>query len=310
MPKINICTVVTGETLAEFRQNLQDIQRVSDFVELRVDYINGFKPEDVAAIKEKTTKRAIFTCRHQDEGGKFTGSEKERLAIIAEAAVAGFDHIDIELSAIDNLDRSRVSEGTKIICSYHDFDKTPNYKELTGIVDQMRAKQVDVIKIVTTAKDDKDVKKLMKLLINKAADERMIVLGMGEEGKITRIIAPLFGSYLTFASAGDSETAPGQIDIEELREIYGQIDKSAQIMANKLPTEHESTQPADRLDEEALEEEYSGPSARTIQREKAKRAPQGQTKGGLAERLKSNRGFVRSRRQPTIKIIDKTKKDG
>lgn len=303
MDKINICAVVIGKTLEEFLQNLQDIQQVSDFVELRVDYIEGLKSEDIAAIKEKTTKRAIFTCRRQDKGGKFTGSEEERLAIIQEALSAGFDHVDIELSAIDDLDRTQVSAETKVICSHHDFTKTPNYKELAEIADQIRASQVDIIKIVTTVKNDADVKNLLKLLTNKAAEEKMIVLGMGEEGKITRIIAPLFGGYLTFASAGDSQTAPGQIGIGELQGIYEQIDKSAHIMMDDQQTKRVFDE------EEELEKEYGGPSVRTIRHEKAKQAPQGQTKGGLVERLKSNRGFTHSRRQPNIKIIDKTNQD-
>ena len=62
-------------------------------------------------------------------------------------------------------------------------------------------------------------------------------------------------------------------------------------------------------EKEVLEEEHGGLSARTIRQEKAKRAPQGQTKGGLAQKVKVSRGFQRSSQQPKIKIIDKTNKD-
>ena len=62
-----------------------------------------------------------------------------------------------------------------------------------------------------------------------------------------------------------------------------------------------------QLTEEALEEKYGEPSARTARREKAKRAPRGQTRGGLAQKVKVNKGFQKSSRQPKIKIVDKTK---
>ncbi|NQV13609.1 MAG: hypothetical protein HQ530_04910 [Parcubacteria group bacterium] len=65
--------------------------------------------------------------------------------------------------------------------------------------------------------------------------------------------------------------------------------------------------PQKRLTPEELEEKYGEPSTRTVKREKEKRAPQGQTKSGLAQRIKTNKGFQRSSRQPKIKIVDKTK---
>jgi len=44
---------------------------------------------------------------------------------------------------------------------------------------------------------------------------------MGEEGKISRIMAPYFGSYLSFASLErGAESAPGQLTVEEMREIF------------------------------------------------------------------------------------------
>lgn len=65
--------------------------------------------------------------------------------------------------------------------------------------------------------------------------------------------------------------------------------------------------PQNQPTEEELEEDYGEPSARTARREKQKRAPKGQTKGGLARKLKVSKGFQRSSRKPKIKIIDKTK---
>jgi 3-dehydroquinate dehydratase type I len=44
---------------------------------------------------------------------------------------------------------------------------------------------------------------------------------MGQAGKISRILSPLFGGIFTYASVSKGrESAPGQLTITELREIY------------------------------------------------------------------------------------------
>ena len=52
----------------------------------------------------------------------------------------------------------------------------------------------------------------------------MVVLGMGEMGKITRIMAPFLGAEFTFAAMDEGkETAPGQIPYLKMKEIEGYI---------------------------------------------------------------------------------------
>jgi len=62
----------------------------------------------------------------------------------------------------------------------------------------------------------------MKLIsYAKKTNRKIIALCMGEEGKISRIMAPYFGSYLSFASLErGAESAPGQLTVEEMREIF------------------------------------------------------------------------------------------
>lgn len=220
MKNKKICVPVTGLNLGEFLENLNMIEKFCDFVELRVDYIEDLKIEDVDVIASEVKMESIFTCRKKNEGGKFEGSEEERLKILEKALGKNFDHVDIELSSIDQINLSERSNQTKIICSYHNFDKTSEYKDLESVVNQIRDKDIDILKIAMMSNNEEDNNKLLKLFLNKVKDEEMIVLGMGEAGKITRILLPLLGGYLTYASIGGRETASGQIDIEELKNIY------------------------------------------------------------------------------------------
>jgi 3-dehydroquinate dehydratase len=48
-----------------------------------------------------------------------------------------------------------------------------------------------------------------------------VCFAMGELGKVSRLLSPLFGGYFTFASFDrGSETATGQMTIQEMRDAY------------------------------------------------------------------------------------------
>jgi 3-dehydroquinate dehydratase-1 len=52
--------------------------------------------------------------------------------------------------------------------------------------------------------------------------ENTIGIAMGDIGKYTRIVAPIFGSPITFASI-DKESAPGQLDIKTTKNILRKL---------------------------------------------------------------------------------------
>ena len=215
---IKICSVVTGKGLEEFLDNLHKVQEVSNVVELRVDYIKDLSIEHLDIIKKHTIKENIFTCRSIKEGGKFAGSKEELKSIIYKANELQFNHIDIEISMLENINFD--NKNCKIIGSYHNFNNTPNYDELLNIYKNIKQYDfIDIVKIATNVINDNDNIELVKLLINK--DKDIIVLGMGEKGKITRIISPLLGGYLTFASVDNNISASGQISLNDLIKIYG-----------------------------------------------------------------------------------------
>jgi len=64
--------------------------------------------------------------------------------------------------------------------------------------------------------------KLCKYFSKIGEDRNIICFCMGEMGKFSRIACFRFGSYLTFGSMKE-ETAPGQLHINKLRELYGLI---------------------------------------------------------------------------------------
>jgi len=223
MKKIKICTVVTGRNLDEFLKNLKAVQRVSDCIELRADYIENLKFEDLDIIKKNAIKESIFTCRSKKEGGLFIGSRIELMKIINKAINLDFNYVDVEISKLKFIDKSKCRKNVKIIGSYHNFDKTPTLRLLNAIVKKIASYSfVNIVKIATMVNNENDVINLTTIIIQKKRSQDLIVLGMGEKGKITRIISPLLGGYLTFASFS-KKTAKGQIELKELQKIYKEI---------------------------------------------------------------------------------------
>ena len=169
---------------------------VADIVELRIDYI---KNVDLKRLLEKRTKPVIVTNRPVREGGKFDGSEEERIALLKLAIRLQADYVDIEHDSIQHICRDtehRVPTKTKLIVSYHNFRETPD--DLTDIYKRLSQSGADIVKIVTHANSITDNVRIYRLL----QQSRMPIISfcMGELGIISRILYKRFGSYLTFAS--------------------------------------------------------------------------------------------------------------
>ncbi|MEI7579428.1 MAG: type I 3-dehydroquinate dehydratase [bacterium] len=225
MQQIRICTVVTGSTLREFLINLKYATESSDLVELRVDYLENLTKADLKIIKQQLDTKAILTCRHQSQGGKFNGSPKLQNEMLQEANDLGFEFLDIDLQiAAKILIKNKKSQ---LIISYHNFLETPSTVELQEILEQMSELRADVKKLAVQINSHLDLQNVYRILLNKAKTEKIIVIGMGEMGKISRITAPLLGSYLTFGSLNAGlASAPGQMTSGELENVFKMIRKT------------------------------------------------------------------------------------
>ncbi len=193
-----------GKTLNEFLKNLDKVQEVSEMVELRVDDLN-LTQKDLILISKRIKKETILTSRNKE--------------IIMDSLNLGFDFIDVDLSIMNDLKLSK-KDRSRIIVSFHDHKKTPGIEEIMPIIRHMKKLKAGVIKIATMINCDQDVKNILQILLNKRKDEKMIIIGMGKKGQVTRIFAPLLGSFLTFASTPFGKTASGQIDINKMKKIY------------------------------------------------------------------------------------------
>ncbi len=118
--------------------------------------------------------------------------------------------------------RSALAGGSaRLICSWHDFSGTPAAEFLQEKLGACMADAPAIVKIVTHAGAAADCLRVLEL-IPRALQKGQAIAAfcMGEKGKISRIMAPLLGSAITYASLDREEaSAPGQLTIDELRTI-------------------------------------------------------------------------------------------
>lgn len=189
----------------------------ADLVELRIDALLDTDPQSIIHLMEEIDYPLIATNRMREEGGYFMGSEALRTEILVKVADYA-DYIDIELQT-DEQYRSRVIRASKsTIISYHDFQKTPYLKELLEIV--KREKELgNIAKFAVMPQNMQDTLNVLQV-INQT--DNTIGIAMGELGRYTRVVSPLLGSPITYASLGD-ESAPGQLDVKDTQKIIDKL---------------------------------------------------------------------------------------
>lgn len=186
-----------------------------ELAEIRIDLCR-FNNEEVREVFSKSPAKLIATCRPVD---MTTERQKELLMIAIEAGAA---MVDIEIEAEDNYKRELIAfarlHQCKVIVSYHNYMKTPETSILKRIIDECLLAGADLAKIATLATSPVDAARLISLY---ETDQPILVLGMGEYGKITRVASTLLGSPFTFAAMDEkSATAPGQLTRESLQKVY------------------------------------------------------------------------------------------
>ena len=191
----------------------------SDYAEIRFDFLNPNAVPDALQQIKKDLRKCVCTLRPVSEGGKFSGSEKNRISIMKLIAEYNPFLLDIELNSLSknkNLQRYLKSTGTDILVSWHSFKQTPGISVLKKKLAQMK-KFSNNIKIVTMAKSVNDATRVLSLYKNN--NTKLIAFSMGNYGKISRILCLFLGSPYTYASLG-KPIAPGQFSVDEVKSVF------------------------------------------------------------------------------------------
>jgi len=185
----------------------------ADLVELRLDLLD--RPDADAALNGRR-RPVIATCRAAWEGGRFQGSEAERLALLARALELGADYIDLEWKAAAALDAWPAEARHRIVLSHHDFDGVP--ADLADRVRDMRRFGTGLVKIAVKAATLRDALPVIALgRAGGAQPQPTVVIAMGMPGVATRVLPAHVGSAWTYGGDG---VAPGQVSVDRLRDEF------------------------------------------------------------------------------------------
>ena len=241
--KVRICVPLCEKTFDAVEADLPKATAVADLIEIRLDCLDPLElesaPTRLASISNKVTVPLILTLRPAEEGGNRELGPDERKKFWqrtqAESAL-----LDIELNLLKAVEPGSI-DWSRVICSHHDFSGAP--ANLNEIYQHMAGTPARILKLAVQASDATDCIAVFDLLKRARADLReMIGIAMGTAGVTTRVLGPLFGSYLTYGSlTSERGTAPGQITALELRDTYhiDAIDEHTQVVGLVgLPTAH------------------------------------------------------------------------
>jgi len=196
----------------------------ADAVEYRIDLAES----GVDPLREYDGDLPIIaTNRVEWEGGEAADDDKRIDDLVTAVEQPDVRAVDVELDAVEAcrpvFDAAR-AEGVSVIVSVHDFAETPSPQEMSSLLERASA-HGDVGKLAVTAKSADDVLDLLAVTRERtAAGDRVATMAMGEPGRHSRAVAPLYGSNIGYAPVDPADaTAPGQYDLATLRSLVDQL---------------------------------------------------------------------------------------
>lgn len=193
-------------------------RRHIDLLELRADFLRPEEAVLAGALPDKVDLPVILTLRRTREGGRFSAGERERVQLLSRLAGAGFSFFDLEEDLVSpSLDQRIARTGAGVIRSFHDTDGVPADlgKRIVGLARSAR----EIPKAAVTPRGALDLLRILETF-RTLGDIPKVLLGMGDYGFPTRVLAPKLGSFFCYSSLPGQAAAPGHIDPASLDDIY------------------------------------------------------------------------------------------
>ncbi|NOY23867.1 MAG: type I 3-dehydroquinate dehydratase [Acidobacteria bacterium] len=187
------------------------------FVEFRMETL-PISAEEAATLFSIANK-SIATCR------PLPGQEERRKLLLKTGLKHGADFVDIEVDSEDKMPtemrESLRKSGAKLIISYHNFKETPEGSMLREIYEKASEHDADIVKIACAVHTHEDNLRLLSLCVRYPS---LLVIGMGPNGRLTRLLGPFLGSPFTFACPDEQPAvAPGQLPYSRMKQLQTQI---------------------------------------------------------------------------------------
>ena len=249
-----VAVSLTGPSLAQVRTQARSaIDAGADVLELRVDLLEeagalaapapldaataaaqvleclrGLR-EAIAADGADAGAPVLLTCRTAAEGGRAQLDDTAYGSLLRsvldgltdwapERRPAAID-IEVQRGCLPQVCAQAHALSIDVVASFHDFEATPQDAVMLGRLRAMAEAGADVVKLAVMPRSAHDVARLLGVTAraSEELDVPVVTMSMGALGTVSRVSGAVFGSALTFATAGGASSAPGQLPIGEVR---------------------------------------------------------------------------------------------
>jgi 3-dehydroquinate dehydratase type I len=223
--EVRYCLPMVEPELATCRALIRRHSSRYQFFEIWIDYLPDSDLVDLVSTIAEFPDQIILVSRRLGLHAVQRTTEVTARLISQLASLPCFFDFDIQTQR--ELLGACVTEvsSSKLLLSMHNYQATPIIEELRNV--EMAMAQYDpwCRKFATYCRSIEDALCLFNFQSSLLAENKKhIVLGMGHEGAVTRLLSSLWGNEMIFAPLlRDAATAPGQLTYSELEASFAAL---------------------------------------------------------------------------------------
>lgn len=208
-----ICISVTPESRQLAKVDIYNAANQCDLVEVCLDRLH--KEPDVKDMISGSKKPILISCRPPHEGGKFDGTEDERLALLRMAILAGPDYVELDPASAMKIPRFGK---TQRVVSFANLTR-PLIDVEEAFEEATRCK-ADIVKFTWPTETLESAWPLLAVVSQKRLLP-VVGLGLGRCGLTFSLLGRKYGSPWIYAALERGmEAFPGQPTVGELDDVY------------------------------------------------------------------------------------------
>jgi shikimate dehydrogenase/3-dehydroquinate dehydratase type I len=214
----------------------------ADIVEVRLDQLESVSDKTIAGARAAAHGPAIATLRSRSQGGRSALEGAAREKKLRRIAESDFEYVDFELeSDLRTLKRVMKEEIRPVtIASVHFPQPVPRSKIETAVTKACAA--ADIGKVAMPCEHAGHAVMLVRAALSLSkTKKRYALIGMGDQGRLTRACADRLGCELVYSCLPGKEAAPGQLDIACQRRLLS--DKRVLLGLLGHPVSHSVSEP-------------------------------------------------------------------
>jgi len=205
------------------REARSALSKGADLAELRLDFVRNLDPVTIRNLAAAVGSKSIATLRSEGEGGAHGPRGDRRASLLNEIMAQRFAYVDIEQEAdgerIEDLKRLGKRHRPTLIVSHH-FAGVADSSQVQDALEACAAIG-DVAKVVAPVEDLDSAMQLVDLArAQTERKKRVVLIGTGIDGMITRALAEDVGQEIQYAAWGRPASS-GQLSLAAATRLRG-----------------------------------------------------------------------------------------